>query len=75
MYGLEDENIEISIDKGVLWIKGQKKSVNSRAKQQALTYISMLSNIDENKESETSYEHSIMKIIFTKKTGPKPIKK
>jgi HSP20 family protein len=80
MPGLSAENIEITFEKGILWIKGEKESEEEGKKyyNKASTSFSyrvfVPGNIDEKKEPEAEYKDGIMKVTFLKKKEAEPKK-
>lgn len=79
--GLSHENIDITFDKGTLWIKGEKEEAagkkNKYYKKAANSFsyrVSLPSNVDETQEPEAYYENGIMKIAFDKKKEYHPKK-
>lgn len=81
--GVPQDKIEITQDKGILWIRGevQEKEENKDKKYyykatQSFSYrIALPGNIDENKEPSGSYENGVAKVVYPKQTiaGPKKI--
>ncbi len=78
--GLSADDIEVTYDKGVLWIKGEKKEEEKEKKyyQKASScfsyHINVPGDIDEEKEAQAEYKDGIMKIIFAKKKSSIPKK-
>ena len=80
--GLKPENIEISLDKGTLWIKGQKsEEVKSKERnyyrKASSTYsycTSLPEGTDVDKEPQAVCEDGIVKITFSKKASVQPKK-
>lgn len=79
--GVEPKDVDITFDKGILWIKGEtkeeekdkkfyKKALNSFSYQ-----ISVPGEIDLNKEPEATSKNGMMRVKFTKipQTQPKKI--
>lgn len=74
MPGLKPADIEISIEKGVLWIRGEKKeeeeNKEKRFYRRAVSSFSyrfaLPRQIDEAKEPEAVYQDGMMRITFTK---------
>ncbi|MBS4168160.1 Hsp20/alpha crystallin family protein [Parachlamydia sp. AcF125] len=74
MPGLTPEEIEVHLDKGVLWIKGQKKEEESdkdkkfhRRSVRSFFYSVVLpEQIDDKQEPQTSYKEGILQITFQK---------
>ena len=78
--GLKAEEIEISLDKNVLWIKGEKKQEEKDKKyyKKASTSFSyrvlIPVEIDDSKEVDATYKDGIMKVTFQKTNESKPKK-
>lgn len=78
--GLKAEEIDISLDKNVLWIKGEKKEEEKDKKyykkaSSSFSYrIVIPVDIDEKKEVEATYKDGIMKVTFHKKSVSQPQK-
>lgn len=74
MPGLKPEEIEVSLNKGVLWIKGEKKEEATdkdkkfyRKSMRSFAYsISLPDQIDERQEPKASYKDGLLKISFQK---------
>lgn len=83
MPGIEPIDIEITFDKGVLWIKGESKEVEEDKKKKfyrrlanSFSYrVAVPGDLDQNSEPEASYKNGIMTVAFAKspKTQPKKI--
>lgn len=79
--GLEPKDVEVTFEKGVLWIKGESKSEEKNRKYyrratSAFSYrVAVPGNLDEKAEPEATYEKGVMKVTFRKKpeTAPKKI--
>lgn len=81
--GLKPEEIEMTFDKGILWIKGEKKEDTEdknkkfyRKALHAFSYrIAVPGNIDEAKHPEALCKNGILQVTFSKttKTTPKKI--
>lgn len=79
--GLKQEDIEVTLDKNVLWIRGEKKEEEKDKKfykkaTSSFSYrVAVPGEVDEKKEIEASYKNGIMKVTFpkAKKTEPKKI--
>lgn len=73
--GLKPDDIEITLDKGNLWIKGHKseqtedkeKKYHKKASSSFSYSVTLPSNADVNHDPEAIYEDGIMKITFIKK--------
>ncbi|NMB57386.1 Hsp20/alpha crystallin family protein [Candidatus Beckwithbacteria bacterium] len=82
--GINPEDVEITFDKGMLWIKGEKKETEEDKKKKyyrsattTFQYKTMLPiEVDPTKEPEATSKNGIMKITFAKhpQTQPKKIK-
>lgn len=80
--GLNLEDVEVSYEKGVLWIKGEKKEEEEDKKKKfyrkassAFSYhIRVPSDSDESKEIEASFKNGMMKVIFKKRNESAPKK-
>jgi HSP20 family protein len=78
--GLKPEEIEISLEKNVLWIKGQKKEEEKdkkyyRKASSSFSYRVVIPvEIDEKKDIEATYKDGIMKVAFQKAAASKPQK-
>lgn len=78
--GIKKEEIEITLDKGIVWIKGERKEEETKKKyykkaSKHYSYrVSLPVEIDEKKEAEATYENGVMTIIFPKKKGYEPKK-
>lgn len=71
--GVDIDDIEISYDKGVIHIRGEKKEEEKKKRyyKRASRYFSysasLPTEIDESKEPQASYEKGIVKITFKRK--------
>jgi HSP20 family protein len=80
--GLKPQDIEVTYDKGVLWIRGEKKEEEEdkkkkfyrKASRQFSYNVMVPGDIDENKEPEATFKNGIMKITFKKKEKRAPKK-
>jgi HSP20 family protein len=81
--GVKPEDVEITFDKGMLWVRGESKMEEQNDKKyyrrasNSFSYrIAVPGEIDMNKEPEASSEHGVMKITFAKhpQSQPKKIK-
>ena len=77
--GVDPDKIEVSYDKGVLWIRGQQEQEGSRKYyRKASTSFSyrmaIPGNVDEAKDPEATYKNGIMKVTFNKVPEPQPKK-
>ncbi len=70
MPGLTSNDLEVSLDKGVLWVKGEKKEEEEdkkrkfyRSSSRKYSYSLVLpTQIDENQEPQAVYEDGLLKI-------------
>lgn len=78
--GVNPEDVEITFDKGVLWIKGEsKKQVTNRKVYQnmASTFsyrVAVPGDVDTSVEPEASWENGVMTITFAKSPQAQPKK-
>ncbi len=81
--GLKTEDIEVTLDKGVLWIRGEKKEEEKdknrkyycRSSHSFSYRLGIPGEIDETVDPPAKFENGIMEITFSKakKEGPKKI--
>lgn len=80
--GVKKEDVDMTFDKGYLWIKGESKEEEQQAKKyyrrasNSFSYrVAVPGELDQNVEPEAVYENGVMKIKFTKipKAPPKKI--
>lgn len=79
--GVDPKNVEITFDKGVLWIKGEtaeeeKEKKFYRKATSSFSYrVAVPGELDTTKEPEAESVHGVMRITFTKspQTQPKKI--
>lgn len=72
--GLKSDDIEVTLDHGVLWIKGQKqeeekdkeKRFYRRATSSYSYRFALPEKIDERKDPQANYQDGILKITFAK---------
>lgn len=80
MPGLNENEIEITLERGVLWIRGHKKEEQDnkkyhyRAKRSYSYQLALPESVDESKEPEAHYEKGVLKVTFAK-TKSSPVKK
>lgn len=82
--GLDPEKIEVTFDKGVLWVRGNQEQEEKdehkkfyRKASSAFSYrVAVPGEIDQTKEPEASCKNGVMKIAFAKmpQVEPKKIK-
>jgi len=81
--GVKPEEIEMTFDRGILWIKAQKKEETEDSKKKfyrkaaaSFSYrVAVPGNIDENRQPDAICKHGMIRVIFskTKETHPKKI--
>ncbi|HSW97293.1 MAG TPA: Hsp20 family protein [Candidatus Saccharimonadales bacterium] len=81
--GVDPKDVDITFDKGMLWIKGEsKEEEKDKAKKfyrkatSSFSYrVAVPGDIDPNVEPQADIEHGVVKITFTKspKSQPKKI--
>jgi len=80
--GLADEDIDLTFDKGVLWIKGQKKESEEDKKRKfyyrsssSYSYrIAIPGDLDESVEPDAKFENGVIHVIFNKAKKEEPKK-
>lgn len=80
--GLQSADIEVTLDKGVLWIRGEKKETEADKKKKyyrkaSFNYsyrVLLPGEINETQEPKATYKDGIMTVSFSKSTGGKPKK-
>ncbi|HLD21757.1 MAG TPA: Hsp20/alpha crystallin family protein [Patescibacteria group bacterium] len=80
--GIDPEQVEVTYDKGILWIRGQQSEQKEDQKRKfyrkasrACSYRVMIpGNIDESKEPEATYKNGVMNITFNKVAEAQPKK-
>lgn len=78
--GVPPKEVEITFDKGILWIKGELKEEETKRKYyrkatQAYSYrIAVPGDIDINKEPEATSNHGVMTVTFMKSQASQPKK-
>jgi len=78
--GIEPDKIEVTFNKGVLWIKAEgeeeeKDKKYYRKASRSFSYrVAVPGNIDEKKEPEAVCKNGVMKVTFTKVPEAKPKK-
>lgn len=80
--GLKAQDVEVTYDKGVLWIRGEKKEEEKdkkkkfyrKASSQFSYNVMVPGDVDESKEPEASFKDGIMKVTFKKKEKKAPKK-
>lgn len=80
--GLQMENIEVTIDKGYLWIRGEKqeseedkqKKFYRKASSSFSYHVAVPSNVDETQDPVAVYKNGVMKVTFKKHLKAEPKK-
>ena len=80
--GLKPEDLEISLDRGTLWVKGQKSEEEEeeerkyyrKASKSYSYYTSLPEGVDLESEPEATCEDGVVKITFSKKESSEPKK-
>ncbi len=80
--GLEPKEVDVTFDKGVLWIRGNKheeekdeqKKFYRKASSSFSYRIAVPGDIDESKDPEATHKNGIMKVSFHKKPQVEPKK-
>ncbi len=78
--GLTPEEIEVTLETKVLWIRGAKKETQDnkkyhyRARKAYSFKIVLPEAVDDQKDPETKYEHGILTLVFPKTKGESPRK-
>jgi len=75
--GLDAKDIELSFEKGMLWIRGEKKEETEdknkkyyRKASSSFSYrVHVPGQIDEKKEPDASYKDGVIKVSFSKTPG------
>jgi HSP20 family protein len=82
MPGLDPDKIEVTYDKGVLWVRGNREDTEEdknkkfyRKASSSFSYRVMVpGNIDENQEPDAMYKNGVMKVTFQKQPEVQPKK-
>lgn len=80
MPGINPDDVEITFDKGVLWLKGEAKEEESEKKfyrkaARSFSYrVAVPGELDQNVEPEASSTHGVMKVTFAKTPQSQPKK-
>jgi len=80
--GLDPEKVEVTFDKGVLWIRGNQNSEEKdenkkfyrRASSNFSYRVAVPGEIDESQEPKAVCKNGVMKVTFTKKPQTEPKK-
>lgn len=73
--GLDENEIEVTLEKGALWIQGNKKEEEEKKKYhykatRSYSYqLALPESVDENAETKASYEKGVLHITFNKTKG------
>jgi HSP20 family protein len=73
--GLKESEIEVTFEKGILWIRGEKKEEEDnkkyhyRASRSYSYHIALPETIDTKKEINAKYEKGILHVTFDKAEG------
>ncbi len=78
--GLDSENIEVTYQKGILWIKGSKaeekgdkeKKYYHKASSSFSYSVRIPGRINETKEPQATFKNGVMKVVFTKAESETP---
>lgn len=80
--GLDPKDIEVTFDKGVLWIRGSQKQEEKNEQKKyyrkaasSFSYrVAVPGDIDENKEPEVTCKNGVIKAVFAKRPEIEPKK-
>lgn len=79
--GIDPNDVEVTFDKGALWIKGETKEEQKNGKKyyrkatSSFSYrVSVPGEIDQNTEPEATYKNGIMTVTFAKTPQAQPKK-
>jgi len=79
--GVDPDRIEVSYDKGILWIRGQQEQEKKQDRKYYRKASSSFSyrmaipvNVDVDKDPEATYKNGIMQVTFNKVPEPQPKK-
>jgi len=79
--GITDDKVEITFEKGVLWIKAEEESEDKQGKKyyrkatRSYSYkVAVPGNIDLKEEPEADIEHGVVTVTFKKAEEAKPKK-
>lgn len=78
--GINPKDVEVTFDKGIVWVKGEKKEEEKEKKYyrkatSSFSYrVAVPGDIDLSVEPEATSEHGMMKITFTKAKQSQPKK-
>jgi len=79
--GVDPKDIEVTFDKGYVWVKGEAKEEEKEKKfyrkaTSSFSYrVAVPGELDQNKEPDASYKNGVMTVTFAKspKTQPRKI--
>lgn len=78
--GIDPKNVEVTYDKGILWVKAEKEEEEKgkkyyRKASSSYSYrVLVPGNLDPNKEPQADVKNGIMTVAFTKTAEAKPKK-
>lgn len=80
--GIDEKDIEVTFDKGTLWVKGESKTENGSDKKKyyrkatsSFSYrVAVPGELDPNVEPEASYKNGVMTVSFAKSPVSQPKK-
>lgn len=80
--GIDPKNIEVTFDKGVLWVKGQQEDEDSdknkkyyrKASNMFSYHVAVPGKIDDKQEPEAVCKNGVMKVVFKKQPEVQPKK-
>lgn len=78
--GVDPKNVEVTFDKGILWVRGENKAEESdkakkfyRRSSSSFSYrVAVPGNIDEKAEPQATCKNGVMKVVFAKVPETKP---
>ncbi len=82
MPGVEPDNIEVTVDKGMLWVRGTAQETEQdknkkfyRKASSSFSYrVSVPGKIDESQEPDVVYKNGVLKVTFNKLAEVQPKK-
>jgi HSP20 family protein len=79
--GIDPKNIEVTIDKGIVWIKGEAEQEEKDGKKfyrraaSSFSYrVAVPGEIDQNTEPQATYKNGVMAVTFAKLPQSQPKK-
>lgn len=80
--GIDPKDVEITFDKGMLWVKAESKQEEKNEKKKyyrrassSFSYrIAVPGELDQNKEPEADIKHGVVKVAFAKAPQAQPKK-